>query len=138
LYQRGLAIQEKTLGHGHPYIAASLNNLASLYSSQGRYADAEPLLQRALAIREKTLGRDHPDVAASLNGLADLYRNQGRYADVEPLYQRALAILEKALSCDVPDQIGVARDLLGQSDLRTLSGTTIEPEGAKLVGRIAS
>ena len=44
-------------------MAHSLNNLAGLYQSMGRYAEAEPLCQRSLAIREKQLGRDHPDVA---------------------------------------------------------------------------
>ncbi len=38
----------------------SLNNLASLYHSQGRYDEAEPLYQRSLAIREKALGENHP------------------------------------------------------------------------------
>jgi tetratricopeptide (TPR) repeat protein len=69
-----------------------LNNLAALYHSQGRYADAEPLCRRSLAIEEKALGRDHPAVAGSLNNLAALYVGQGRYADAEPLYQRSLAI----------------------------------------------
>ena len=35
--------------------ATSLNNLALLYYTQGRYAEAEPLYQRALAIREMAL-----------------------------------------------------------------------------------
>jgi tetratricopeptide (TPR) repeat protein len=41
-------------------VAQSLNNLAGLYDSQGKYAEAEPLYQRALAISEKALGPDHP------------------------------------------------------------------------------
>ena len=52
----------------------SLNNLAVLYKTEGRYAKAEPLYQRALAIREKALGPEHPDVATSLNNLAALYQ----------------------------------------------------------------
>jgi hypothetical protein len=32
-----------------PDVAQTLNNLADLYSAQGRYADAEPLYKRALA-----------------------------------------------------------------------------------------
>jgi hypothetical protein len=40
---------------GHPDVAVSLNNLAELYSGQGRYAEAEPLNKRAFAIREKAL-----------------------------------------------------------------------------------
>ena len=45
-----LAIYEKALGREHPNVAASLNNLAALYDTQGKYAEAEPLYQRALAI----------------------------------------------------------------------------------------
>jgi tetratricopeptide (TPR) repeat protein len=79
LYRRALDIREKALGRDHPDVAVSLNNLAELYQSQGRYAEVEPLLQRSLVIREKALSRDHPDVASALNNLAELYRNQGRY-----------------------------------------------------------
>jgi hypothetical protein len=39
--QRILAIREKALGRDHPDVATALNNLAQLYLSQGRYADAE-------------------------------------------------------------------------------------------------
>ena len=62
-YKRSLAIREKTLGPDHPDVASALNNLASLYHKQGRYAEAEPLYKRSLAINEKALGPDHPDVA---------------------------------------------------------------------------
>ena len=58
---RSLAIWEKALGREHPDVAKSLSNLALLYQSRGRYADAEPLYQRSLAIYEKVLGRNHPD-----------------------------------------------------------------------------
>jgi tetratricopeptide (TPR) repeat protein len=36
------------------------NNLALLYYSQGRYAEAEPLYLQALAICEQKLGVNHP------------------------------------------------------------------------------
>jgi hypothetical protein len=53
------------------------NNLALLYNSWGRYADAEPLYQRALAIREKALGPDHPNTALVVGNLgsAEDWRN---------------------------------------------------------------
>jgi len=102
LHKRALAIYEKALGAEHPYIAASLNNLAELYYSQGRYEEAEPLLKRALAIYEKALGAEHPDTATSLNNLATLYDSQGRYEEAEPLLKRALAIYEKALGAKHP------------------------------------
>ena len=80
LHKRSLAIKEKVLGKEHPDVAlfggqevlkrVDLNNLAALYDSQGKYAEAEPLHKRSLAIREKVLGKEHPDVALSLNNLA--------------------------------------------------------------------
>ncbi len=41
-------------------VAASLNNLAGLYSYQERYVAAEPLYRQALTIAEATLGEHHP------------------------------------------------------------------------------
>jgi tetratricopeptide (TPR) repeat protein len=99
-------------------VALSLNNLASLYYAQGRYADAETLYTRSLAIREKVYGPDHPDVALSLNNLAELYRVQGRYPEAEPLYKRSLAIREKALGPDHPD---VAQSLNNLGSLYDMS-----------------
>ena len=84
-------VDEKALGPDHPDLAIDLNNLALLYDTQGRYAEAEALYQRSLTIREKALGPEHPDVAGSLNNLAELYRAQGHYAEAEPLHQRSLA-----------------------------------------------
>ncbi|MBD2338416.1 tetratricopeptide repeat protein, partial [Calothrix sp. FACHB-156] len=73
-------------------LATSLNNLAGLYDSQGRYSEAETLYTQALALRRKLLGEEHPDVASSLNNLAALYYSQGRYSEAEPLYSQALAL----------------------------------------------
>ena len=82
-YQRGdyptakrhleLALKEaESFGAQDLRLALSLNDLAFLYGTQGRYADAEPLYKRSLVIREKALGPEHPDVALSLNNLANL------------------------------------------------------------------
>ncbi|XPM60929.2 MAG: tetratricopeptide repeat protein [Leptolyngbya sp. IPPAS B-1204] len=75
-------------------LATSLNNLALLYESQGRYSEAEPLYLRALEIWERQLGADHPAVAISLSNLGLLYVNLERYAEVESLYVRALQIFQ--------------------------------------------
>jgi hypothetical protein len=49
LYKRSLAIWEKTLGPEHPNVALSLNSLAELYRTQGRYSDALPIVQRTIS-----------------------------------------------------------------------------------------
>jgi tetratricopeptide (TPR) repeat protein len=84
-------------------LATNLNNLGSLYYSQGKHADAVPLFERALTIWQKTLGSEHPDVATSLNNLATLYRNQRKYDSAETLIKQALVIQEKVLGSEHPD-----------------------------------
>ena len=92
-------------------MAASLNNLAGLYFSQGRYAEAEPLFQQSLAIRKQQLGDNHPSVANSLNCLALLYTSQGRYAEAEPLYQQSLAITKQQLGDNHPSVATILNNL---------------------------
>ena len=106
-------------------MAQSLNNLAVVFQSQGRTAEAEALYKRTLAIREKALGPDHPDVALSLHNLALVYGAQGRTAEAEPLYKRALAIFEKALGPDHPD---VAQSLNNLAELYRAQGRTADAE----------
>ncbi|NOU35329.1 MAG: tetratricopeptide repeat protein [Kiritimatiellaceae bacterium] len=68
------------------------SNLALLYTTQNRYAKAEPLYRRSLAIREKAFGLNHPNVAQTLENMAVLYRKTGREKEAEPMEQRAAAI----------------------------------------------
>jgi tetratricopeptide (TPR) repeat protein len=80
-----------------PTTATILASLGSLYNSQKRYAEAEPLYQRALAIGEQFWGGDHLSTSTCLNNLATTYLCQGKYAEAEPLLQRALSIREQRL-----------------------------------------
>jgi tetratricopeptide (TPR) repeat protein len=96
---------EQNLGLNDPLLATALGELALLYSSQGRYGDAEPLQRWALGIREQALGPDHPDVAATLRALAALRSIQGHIPEAEALLRRALAISEKALGSEHPDTL---------------------------------
>ncbi|WP_139240833.1 tetratricopeptide repeat protein, partial [Geitlerinema sp. PCC 9228] len=67
LYRQALEMRKRLLGEPHPDVASSLNNLAFLYQSQGRYEEAEPLYRQALEMFKRLLGEQHPDVATSLN-----------------------------------------------------------------------
>jgi tetratricopeptide (TPR) repeat protein len=91
----------------------SLTNLAGLYRSTGRYAEAEPLFVRSLAISEQELGANHPSTATSLNNLAGLYKLTGRYAEAEPLYVRSLAISEQELGANHPSTATSLNNLAG-------------------------
>ena len=54
LYQRSLAIKEKTLGPEHSGVAQSLENYAALLRQTARSEEAERLEVRAKAIRAKS------------------------------------------------------------------------------------
>jgi CHAT domain-containing protein/Tfp pilus assembly protein PilF len=111
LYERSLAILEKSVDLDSVAIAPELNNLGALYERQQRYAEAEPLFRRALAVSEKALPPGHPDVGRALNNLATLYERQDRHADSEPLFKRALAIYEKAAGPENPAVATLANNL---------------------------
>ncbi len=72
-----LVIQwQRLLTEEHPDVATSYNNLAGLYSSTGRYSEAEPLYIKALEIASKSLGANHPNtitVRENLKSLRDKY-----------------------------------------------------------------
>jgi tetratricopeptide (TPR) repeat protein len=53
----------------HPDVATGLNNLASLYKSQGKYSEAEPLYLEALAMSKRMLGTNHPTTITVRNNL---------------------------------------------------------------------
>jgi tetratricopeptide (TPR) repeat protein len=64
-----------------PTLASSLNNLAVLYESQGRYGEAEPLFTQALDLRQRQLGPDHPHtqiVRENLGGLRQQIQATGQ------------------------------------------------------------
>ncbi|CAK8720995.1 MAG: CHAT domain-containing protein [Candidatus Electronema aureum] len=93
------------LGPEHPDTLTSINNLATFYTLQGHYSNAEPLLKQALRLREKVLGRKHPATLTSINNLATLYKSQGRYNEAELLYKQVLQLSEKILGMEHPDTI---------------------------------
>src|SRR5579864_2213432 len=102
LAQALVARLEKTSPNSRDH-AATLNNLAELYSDLGRDADAEPLYKRALVIMEKAVGADSSDIPPEMGNLAAIYERQGRYAEAEPLFKRSLANCERALGPNHPD-----------------------------------
>ena len=89
------AIAETSFGPRDMRLAKGLNNLGALYSTQRKYAVAEPLFKRSLSISEKALGPEHPYVADSLENYARLLRETGREGEAHRLEARAKAIRAK-------------------------------------------
>ncbi len=108
-----------------PQLANSLNNLANVQRTQGKFEEAESNYKRAVIILENSVGPRHPALATVLNNLAVLYRKQGKYSEAEPLYRRALTIVEKALG---PTHRNVAMSLNNLGVLYQKQGNYSEAE----------
>jgi tetratricopeptide (TPR) repeat protein len=69
-------LKKRLLEDNHPDVAQSLNNLAELYRSQGRYPEAEPLYLEALDLYKRLLGDNHPNTKTCRNNLQRLRQQQ--------------------------------------------------------------
>ena len=65
LAERAYQLAQQAFGPRDPDTLISMNNLAFLYESQGRYGEAEPLYAEALALRRAVLGKQHPQTLTS-------------------------------------------------------------------------
>jgi tetratricopeptide (TPR) repeat protein/CHAT domain-containing protein len=95
--KQAFELAERIFGPRDPNTLTSLNNLAFLYQSQGRYGEAEPLFAQALQTSRESLGESHPSTLTILNNLALIYQNQGRYGEAEPLLAQALQLSRESL-----------------------------------------
>jgi CHAT domain-containing protein len=78
LYQRALAIREKALGAGHPYVATTLHNLANVYQAQGNYAQALPFSRKTTAAVIAHAATEAPD-AQQKHGADGLIERRANY-----------------------------------------------------------
>lgn len=66
-----------------------------LYTTTGRFAQAENYTAQALKLREEKLGRNNMAVAASLNNYAVLHYNIGLYNESEREFASAIAVIKE-------------------------------------------
>jgi hypothetical protein len=90
-------MREKVFGVEHPSTLTSMNNLAGVLDSQGKYTEAETMHRRTLAMREKVFGVEHPDTLTSMNNLAGVLDSQGKYEEAIVLCDKTFAGLCKVL-----------------------------------------
>lgn len=93
-----------------PRLAKTLNNMAALCHTQGKYQMAEDYYVQSLAIHERNHGQEHPEVAINLHNLAVLYSATRKFEQAEPLYKRAIEIREKVNGPYHPDLVPVLKN----------------------------
>ena len=80
----------------YPAVLTSLNDMAKMLESQGRYDEAKPIFIEALAVVKRELPGQHMELAHALHNLATVCNAQGRTGEAEPLFIEALSRMKKA------------------------------------------
>jgi tetratricopeptide (TPR) repeat protein len=92
-------------------LAYTLESLASLYATLGRFEQAELFSLRAVDATIELSGENSAKTAAAMNSLAGIYFSQRRYESAESLCKRVLQIYEDAFGPDATN-VGMAANNL--------------------------
>jgi Tetratricopeptide repeat len=96
LYQESETLREKQYGPDKPQVVKSLNDLATCYSLQGRYDQAEPLYKRVMGILQRSGYGEGPEMATALENYALLLKKTAREAEAKDVLEKATAIRAKS------------------------------------------
>ncbi len=109
-----------------------------LYTSMGRFAQAEAATIEALSIRKDKLGDNSMGVAASYNNYAVLHYNLGLYNEAEKEFATALAIIKENGQEQAMTQAIVQNNkaILYQSMGRYTEGAKLLEEALQLAGKL--
>lgn len=77
--------------------ARLMDVIGMVYSSLGRYEEAEPLLRQALELRQKSFSGNHEDLAVSLDHLGLLQISRGQLDEAEGYLDEALTMRRELL-----------------------------------------
>ncbi|CAF1483134.1 unnamed protein product [Adineta steineri] len=102
LYEKSLAIKQKTLPANHPDLATSYNNIGLVHYNMGNYPKALSSHKKALEIRQQSLPSDHPDLASSNNNIGLVHIHLGNYPKALSFHEKALEIRQKSLPSNHP------------------------------------
>jgi tetratricopeptide (TPR) repeat protein len=87
----------KLHGERHPSALTTMNSVADLRQTQGRYAEALQCYQTVCAGREVALGTEHASTCTARNNLATLYANCGQLDEAVALSRTVLDIRLRTL-----------------------------------------
>ena len=95
LVQRGLALQEKTVGESSTKVAQTLVMFGNLYIDEGKYSQAKPLYERAMKIDETNFGLYARESLSTLHSYVDLLLKMHEDAKAEEFQARIKEIESK-------------------------------------------
>ncbi|CAF4016155.1 unnamed protein product [Adineta steineri] len=101
-YEKSIEINQKMLSPDVYTLAASYNDLGSVYSSMNDYSKAHSYYKKALHINRETLPPDHPDLATCYNNIGGIYESMGEHNKAFRNYKRALEIYQRTRTPNHP------------------------------------
>lgn len=133
IYNEVLKAQERHLGPDHPDVAATLNNLGTMYRDEDLHHEVRPLYERALRIRREdweNTPTNSPNrresayrVAESYGNMGALYMDLGWYEQAAPCLDQSLLVMGREVGKDhdrnALNFILFARSLWPQKDYDT-------------------
>lgn len=78
-YREAIQVWQDVYGTYHPFLATTINSLATLCEQVGQLTEARALFEQALRIRIGMHGEHHPAVAGCLNNLALCLKKLGKW-----------------------------------------------------------
>ncbi|MES1240767.1 MAG: serine/threonine-protein kinase [Acidobacteriota bacterium] len=116
--------------------AEVLRRKATVFSAQGRFAEAVQTASRALALAERAYGPEHPEVARIFSNLGVFYNELGKNEASIQASLRGLAIRQKLFGPGHPDLAKSYNTLANAySDLRRFEEAQIYQERAYAIFR---
>ena len=105
IYQRVAAYQKEILGLEHPDTLTSAGKLASAFSYQGRWKEAEELQVQVMETAKRVLGLEHPDTLASMSNLAFAFWGQDQINQPIQLMAEVVQLSRKVIGSDHPNTV---------------------------------
>ncbi len=108
---RAIAIRRTQLGNDHTDTHASIHNMGTLLSEQGKLTQAESYYREALEGYRRVLGNDHPDTLIPISNYGNLLYDQGKTTEAEQYYREALEGNRRVHGDDHPDTFGSIKNI---------------------------
>jgi eukaryotic-like serine/threonine-protein kinase len=83
-----------------------MDSLASVYTLEGKYAEAVALFGQTLEIERRVLGPEHPGTLTTMSNLAATYNIEGKNPEAaEALLSQSFEIQRRTLGYEHPDTL---------------------------------
>lgn len=113
---RAVAIMDEELGPGHPKVASTLINLASVEAQAGELERARDTYARVQVVLEREFGPTHPNLGVVFVNLSGILRRLGELDEAHALGERAVAIYTERFGAEHP-KLSIALAVLSRVEL---------------------